>query len=244
MRRVWILLLCAAVLGMTACSPSGGAAPDMVETEHFILYNVGGDAGVLPEIADRLEDEYARVCGDLDVEPAGAVKVRVFPDLKAFHKAIGRADTPDWLAGAMYMGELYIVSPENPGPMHTRESAMSGAVHEFIHLLTHSINPFLPLYLAEGVSEYESGSTGNVGAIVEKMLDEDSLPSMDKLETLTGEEGLYELSCVFVEYVVSEYGYESLRTLLKTANRQEALGKDDAEIYEEWKAFLANTYIK
>lgn len=51
----------------------------------------------------------------------------------------------------------------------------------------------------------------------------------------------YSFSQLYFKYLMDTYGWDKCETLVKTMNYEEAFGKTEEEIYEEWKTYLQNT---
>ena len=67
------------------------------------------------------------------------IELFIYPDRKALHrKTIGFAGffLPDWYIGRNNTESVFITSPSEPGPQHTRESIEKAAVHEYVHAMT------------------------------------------------------------------------------------------------------------
>lgn len=69
------------------------------ESQHFEFYSTHDDIKVLDSLAITLENNYARITNRLGIQIGKKVKVKVFPNIQAFHAAINLPDAPDWVVG-------------------------------------------------------------------------------------------------------------------------------------------------
>ena len=127
------------------------------ESPHFIFYYEVQDSSVIDTIKSRLENNYDRITGDLQLNIQSKIKVHIYPSLQEFHNAIGWSDAPDWLCGVGWT-DIYVVSPPDPGPAHSYNEIINNVfVHEFTHVCTAKINTNIPIWLSEGFACYEGG---------------------------------------------------------------------------------------
>jgi len=132
------------------------------ESKHFNFYSTRDDIKVLDSIAITLENNYSRITNLLGTQIDKKINVKVFPNMKAFHAAINIPDAPDWVVGSCNGDELMMVSPLNPGSVHTYASLMQVIVHEFVHIAVSYARgdkdwSALPRWLSEGYAQYEAG---------------------------------------------------------------------------------------
>ena len=101
-------------------------------TEHFLFMYSAIDSITVDTIAIDMEKNYKRILNDFKLEKIPNITLRIYPDLKSFHKGINFPDAPDQLlATAFGKDDIRMVSPNNAGP----ESWMLAhfAPHEFTH---------------------------------------------------------------------------------------------------------------
>lgn len=234
----------AMVLFLSSCMPGAGTGSNkqpklQKETEHFLLYCEEIDLPAADEVARVLEEHYKIVTTHFQTEPASKFNVMIYPDLVSYHKAIGKRNAPDWVVGnASEKDRFQMVSPNNPGPVHSREAILKVAVHEFTHTVIMTINEQMPGYLNEGTAAYEAGQSEGVAALVQN----GSFPTVKQLSQMGADEGLYQFGYAFVQYIVAEYGYQKLIDFIKTANFSAVFGCSEAEFDRNWANFLKDTY--
>jgi hypothetical protein len=65
---------------------------------------------------------------------------------------------------------------------------------------------------------------------------------MTQLYTIKAEQGAYQFGYAFVEYAVSEYGWEDFLEFYKKPGIQANFGVDDETFRENWINYLIETY--
>nr|AGS52035.1 hypothetical protein [uncultured bacterium contig00008] len=242
-------IIAVTVFAITACASI--PVRTSTESEHFrIFYYEGEDIRTINMLLGTFEDNYERITSALQVRLSGKSDVYVYPDLKTYHNAIGRPQAPDWSVGAYQDGVIRMVSPDNPGPTSDFNAMLVNAVHEFVHLVADKINRTgtmtgnAPIYLGEGVATFLAGQGQYVGQNITPALLNNNFPSMAALNSLTGDNGLYDYGYAFVQYVVSEYGYDGLINLYKNPNIQTVFNINSNDFRENWIQYLKDYYLK
>jgi hypothetical protein len=225
------------------------------ESQHFDYYSTYGDLKVLDSLAITLENNYSRITNHLGIQIDKKIKVKVFPDIKAFHAAINLPDAPDWVVGTSYTDEILMVSPLNPGSVHTYESLMQVMVHEFTHLALYYARgdkgfTGLPRWLGEGYAQYEAGQINEyVRRSVRSSLLEKEPPTWTQLDTASfmefGNMNGYAFSASIVEFLVDTYGIDKLVLLIKEPENIEIIyGSSLNALEKQWIRFLKQEPIK
>jgi hypothetical protein len=225
------------------------------ESQHFNFYSSRGDSKVLDSLAIALESNYSRITNHLGIQIDKKINVKVFPNLKAFHAAINYPDAPDWVVGSCNGDELMMVSPLNPGSMHTYASLMQVIVHEFVHIAVSNARgdkgwTNLPRWLSEGYAQYEAGQINdNIRKSVEKSLIDKTPPTWEQLETASvmefGNMNGYGLSVTIVEFLVVTYGIDKLVLLIKApANFETIYGLPESTLEKQWIQYIKKEKIE
>ena len=126
------------------------------ESKHFRYISTKTDKEILSDLEENLESNYDRIANDLNVTLDKKINVTIYPNINEFHKATGYIDAEDWLVGFARDGEIFMVSPLNPGSIHNYESLMKVIVHEYTHILVEKINKNTDIYLNEGIAVIEA----------------------------------------------------------------------------------------
>ena len=225
------------------------------ESQHFNFYSTNGDIKVLDSLAITLENNYSRITNHLGIQIDKKINVKVFPNLKTFHLAINYPDAPDWVVGSSNGDELMMVSPLNPGSIHTYGSLMQVIVHEFVHIAVSYARgdkgwTTLPRWLNEGYAQYEAGQINeHIRKIVESSVIAKAPPTWTQLATASvmefGNMNGYGLSVSIVEFLVVTYGIEKLVLLIKEPENIEYIyGLSENTLEKQWIQYLKHEKIE
>ncbi len=225
------------------------------ESQHFKFYSTNDDMIVLDSIAKTLERNYARITNHLGIQIDKKINVKVFPNLKTFHIAMNYPDAPDWVVGSCNGDELMMVSPLNPGSVHTYASLLQVIVHEFVHMaVSYSRGDkgwtVLPRWLSEGYAQYEAGQINDyIRKSVVASLKEKAPPTWAQLDTLSamefGNMNGYGLSVTIVEFLVVTYGLDKLVLLIKEPENIEVIyGLSINTLEKQWIQYLKHEQIE
>lgn len=225
------------------------------ESQHFSFYAAHGDIKVLDSLAITLENNYSRITSHLGIQIDKKINVKVFPNLKAFHVAINYPDAPDWVVGSSNGDELMMVSPLNPGSIHTYESLMQVIVHEFVHIAVSYARgdkgwTTIPRWLNEGYAQYEAGQVNDhIRKIAESGVTEKAPPTWTQLENASvmefGNMNGYGLSVTIVEFLVVTYGIDKLVSLIKAPENFETIyGLSEDALEKQWIQYLKHEKIE
>jgi hypothetical protein len=226
------------------------------ESQHFDFYSTNGDIKVLDSLAKTLENNYSRITNQLGIQINKKIKVKVFPNIQAFHAAINLPDAPDWfVGGTLNTNEIMMVSPLHPGSVHTYESLMQVIVHEFTHLAIYYARgdkgvTGLPRWLNEGYAQYEAGQVNDhIRKFVESSVIEKAPPTWTQLDTVSdmefGNMNGYALSVTIVEFLVVTYGIDKLVLLIKEPENFEIIyGLSEYTLEKQWIQYLKHEKIE
>ncbi len=215
------------------------------ESQHFAFYSTNGDIKVLDSLSTILENNYGRITNRLEIQIKKKIKVKVYPDLGSFHIAINYPNAPDWVVGSCIGDELLMVSPLNPGSIHTYGSLMQVVIHEFVHIAVYyaigdKVVTELPTWLNEGYAQYEAGQINDqIRKSVESSMFEKVPPTWSQLNNASamdfGKINGYGLSVSIVEFLVVTYGTTKLVLLIKDPKNIEAIyGLPETTLENQW----------
>jgi hypothetical protein len=214
------------------------------ESQHFNFYSTNADVKMLDSLAITLENNYSRITNHLGIQIDKKINVKVFPNLKTFHLAINYPDAPDWVVGSSNGDELMMVSPLNPGSIHTYESLMQVTVHEFVHIAVSYARG------DKGYAQYEAGQINeHIRKIVESSVIAKTPPTWTQLATASvmefGNMNGYSLSVTIVEFLVVTYGIEKLVLLIKEPeNFENIYGLSENTLEKQWIQYLKHEKIE
>lgn len=219
------------------------------ESQHFVFYSTHSDIEVLDSLAITLENNFSRITNRLGIQIDEKINVKVFPNVKTFHVAINYPDAPDWVVGSSNGYELMMVSPLNPGSVHTYASLMQVVVHEFVHIAVSYARgdkgwTTLPRWLSDGYAQYEAGQINeHTRRSVKSSILEKAPPTWTQLNTASamefGNMNGYEFSATIVEFLIVKYGIDKLVLLIKEPENIETiygLSKDTLE--KQWIQYI------
>ncbi len=194
-------------------------------------------------IVSNIHKSSHRIHDALGMQEAQNIDLYIYPNRKALHrKTIGFAGwfLPDWYIGRNSSDSVFITSPSEPGPGHTRESIEKAAVHEYVHVMTDRQNKHMGYWMKEAFALYLADQ-------------EPSLPSLRASRQITFAEyktqnpiefanvGGYSLSYNFMQYLIAEFGWESVLGFLNPENSFEDItGRDEEEVFQQWKLSLSS----
>jgi hypothetical protein len=215
--------------------------PGMRErTSHGItVWATDQDQDEVERIAGRIASRSEAVAASLQGVDAHGVEVIIYPNRGALHrKTIGLAGVllPDWFIGDNTRRYVLITSPATPGPVHSRESIEQAAVHEYVHVMTDRTNKALGYWMKEGIALYLAEQTPTLGDIrsnSDLTYAEFANPSAIQFAEVGG----YSLAYTLIEYIIEEYGWNSVIDLIDVdASYKSVIGLSERELYEEWIA--------
>lgn len=247
-KRVLSLALALALAVPAAIAPASAASAGLKqqrETEHFVFYCTDQDVEALDDLVESFEGCYERVTTDLGRAPSGKTRINIYSDIQSFHNAMGRPNDPDWSVGEAKNGAVYMTSPLNPGPQHNYNSIITVAVHEYVHTIVELFGRHQPTYLNEGIATYEAGQKASQ-YIIQNDTENDSLPSLSRLasfQSLSSDSSkMYTYGYAYVDFIVKNFGFDKVISLLEGKDRSTALGMSEDELNEAWLAYLKREY--
>ncbi|MFD2562107.1 peptidase MA family metallohydrolase [Aquimarina rubra] len=219
-------------------------------SENFKYYSEKTKKEVLEELSNVLENNYARLTKKLSTRFDTEIDVLIYPDIKTFHKAINYPDAPDWVVGAASKNELKMVSPQNPGSVHTYESLIKAIVHELTHTIVLNFRDNglvgLPNWLNEGYAYYEAGqlTQEEKKAVRAKALKKE-IPSWQELSDANTSEfgnlGGYGISATIIDFLIKTYGIEKLKQyIINPETTEQIYNRTIKDLEQEWLDYIKN----
>ncbi len=206
----------------------------------------------------RAEKTCEVVCADLRLSEVPGIRLVLAGSAEEFARLTKQA-LPRWAAGATTIQEgvptIYLPSPRwGPGGTDFETTIVHEVAHALVAVAT-NYHP-LPRWLTEGLAiHYSREQQWTSPSQVSKALLSNSLLSLEEIEDLNSYPEqkarlAYQESFLAVQYLLRQYGWDALRTLL-TALRQgqevdaafaHALGKDSWEFEQEWVKDVRHRY--
>ena len=241
------------MISLVSCAPPKVEWKSAGETDHFIFFATGGSENAVPPLADELEGNFTRITEDLQVTPDVKFSVYVFGDVDTFHQADGRPDASPSSVGTTHGIDIWLVSPDNPGPALNTQEVLTIGVHEFTHALVNYINGSLvennyqiPIWLNEGLAGYEAGQmSADWRARLAQRIADGAIPSIstdlvpDRFEEVKG----LPFSITLVEYMIRQYGMGTVVAIIESpAEVESILGITIPELDSAWREYLLKEY--
>jgi hypothetical protein len=217
-------------------------------SKHFNFHSEKDDVKSLESLSKTLENNYLRITQNMRTTFNSKIQVFIYPSLTAFHNSIGYPDAPEWVVGAAGRSELKMVSPINPGSVHTEESLKKAIVHELVHAVVLNFRKGglvgLPIWLNEGYAFYEADQLGeNEVEKIKSLSQNNELPTWQELEQANtsqfGDMGGYGISASIAEFLIETYGYDKLKQfIIAPENTIEIYEVSIADLETLWLASL------
>lgn len=246
-KRINLILVIALLVVLVSCNKKedNNTLSFKQESDHFTFYSTDEDEKIIDDLEKSLEDNYERISKNLAVNLKKKVNVSIYPDIESFHNGIGMSDAEDWLVGLARDGEMFMVSPLNPGSVHTYDGLMKVIVHEYTHILVGEITNSTYSYLNEGIAVVESNQIDeSAKAHLKHITNLNKLPSIDDMKNnYSNLEDAYQVSGGFAEFIVNEYGYEKMRDIIEEPENIEDITGASKELLEgKWEKYILENY--
>jgi len=164
------------------------------------------------------------------------IELFIYPNRKALHrKTIGFAGffLPDWYIGRNNTESVFITSPSEPGPQHTRESIEKAAVHEYVHAMTDRQNKRMGYWMKEAFALYLAEQAPQLSSI--QGSDDITFAEYKTQNPIEfANVGGYSLSYSYMEFLIEDLGF-----LVPNKTFEEITGQKEEEMFQQWKNWLS-----
>lgn len=178
------------------------------ETDHFRAYCMERDVSSAETMLRDLEQYWTTWNQNLFSVPfSSKLKLNIFPDIQAYHlKILGDSSAPDWsVCNWDKENTISLVSPKNPGPMHTEESIMKcGRLCLGWFLTNQKYGDRLPFWLAIGISYYEV-KIYSKELVYRTLLNQDNAIKVPPLSQLEARRDFPDRPDLIASYVLTEF---------------------------------------
>ena len=190
------------------------------------------------EVFDLLEEKCAGLRAAMKASAAGLTDVYIYHTQRqlAIREAgfITLAVAPKWHIGDSHNGNVMLVSPYTPVEVHTHESILQAALHEYVHALVHQVNPGLSYFWDNGLATYLAGQKPDEIAFLQMQA-----PTLSDMHTENGLKfgnmGGYSFSYKYIEYLDKTYGWDKVLDFASgKGTYEEVFGKSEQALYDEW----------
>lgn len=245
-----ILFVSAMVLsGLSGCKDEGvnnsgsiNKPADQTKSEHieFVLYD-GLTQSITPPIIEKVEQNYERILGDMQLNSLPRITVEIWNDETHFQNDMKKD------LGVNYPGATgYVYSPTTVRVLY-RSNAAQTVLHEFSHAVSLHVNGYFgnnPRWYWEAVAIYEAGEFINPKNI--SYIASGNFPSLAELTSdfNTGSRKIYEVGYLLSEYIIATWGKSNYVQMIRTnANIQHVLGLSVSQFEDGWKEFVTKKYL-
>ena len=246
MKTVSRLVLLLVVISCNHAADNEQNKPLDISTAHFRIHFTAGDASSSDQLKSVLEDNYARICADLNVDTLPVITITFHASGSAFRSATGFSNLPSWVVGiATSSTQVHVVSPASPDANRPFEEMMKVFVHEFTHCVTLHVNGTFannPRWLWEAVSLYEAGQFSHPSAL--SGWEDNNLPTLASLDAnWQTNVDVYTAGYVMVEYILQTWDKQHLVSLiLSNGNIEATFGVPVPAFEQGWWKFLRDRY--
>lgn len=211
------------------------------ETQHGKFYSPSQEDDVqqvVEELALHYESHYERLTRMFHFSPSEKTKIHVYTDKAQFYESIGRQtegtyDAKDQTIKVFTPSQIRFVPS-----LHS--DYMDQLVHEFVHAIIQQINPVVGQmkWLDEGTAYY---AALQLEADLDKTHQFREIPTFEQLQSATFFDdygsSAYFYSGLIVQFIVDEYGLDSLNELIRDPYALETILNTSMEqLYKQWKA--------
>ena len=240
--RRWLLIILVPLLFITGCASTDAELQfAALDSPNFTVYYTEKDESAAQDVLAELEANGRRIIDDLHPVKTGKYAIRIYPDLKTFHRAMDMPEAPDGVVGAAWSdSEMRMVSPANPGPTKSYQSMLQVAVHEFAHCVTARLaaenDSSACIWLWESISLYEARQERSLSDL--PYMQTGGFPRFLDFTDAMQSSDIYQLGYTVGDYVVQNWGWKGIRDLvLNGGDVTRALGVTEDEFYAGWYGF-------
>lgn len=227
-------------------------------SERFDYY--GCDSNSYDEVINILEGKCEKLILEFNIEPELKVNVEIYPDLETYHQNMWEGLEPgkdftcsDHIIGNMDEADnsIKIVSPYNPGPVHTYKTVLKTVLHEFIHVLTmtkyksespvHTKESFGKIkWLHEAIAVYRSEQYKDFLHYFLKKIN-GKLPAFKDLDDI---QLMYAVAWSFAQFMEDKFTISQLLELMvRDGMSEDITGLQEKELESQWHDWLRKKYI-
>lgn len=222
------------------------AAFSQISTEHYVIKYTTIDKDSVPMVAEAAEDAYQKVSRVVGVKPVQKITVVIYPDDHSLSRSFGW-DKDEQAMGVYWAGSIRVLSPRvwlegsNQQERFEREGPMA---HELTHLMVDELTrgnynrwwtEGMAQYVEKQVNGFEFADPFAGGQEVRYY----SLSALDKNFDGLDQQIAYWEALQAVEYIVDQYGNDSLYRIMENLSRGDnldtAIENSIPVQYSEWE---------
>ena len=232
---VVLLLIIVQTLPVFFVAPLGS---QQISGEVVRVHYQEADAQGAREVFDLLESECANLRASMKAADTGLTDIYIYHTQRqlAIREAgiVTLAIAPKWYIGDSHNGNVMLVSPYTPIEVHTHETILQAALHEYVHALVFQVNPGLSYFWDNGLATYLAGQKPDETEFMQMQA-----PTLSDMHT---ENGLkfgnmngYAFSYKYIEYLDKIYGWDKVMEFASgKGTYMGVFGKSEQALYDEW----------
>jgi len=227
-------------------------------SEYFDYYS--SENGQYDDVMNILDGKCEELMREFNIEPECRIRIEIYPDIETYHDNMWEGLVPgvDFTCSDQIIGNtdessdtIRIVSPHNPGPVHTYKTAVKTVLHEFIHVLTmmkfkaenpvHTKESFGKVkWMHEAIAVYRSEQYKDFLHYFLKKINK-KVPSFNDLDDL---QLRYVAAWSFAQFMEEEFTISQLLELMVREDMSEDVtGLQEHELEIRWQDWLKEKYI-
>jgi len=200
--------------------------------DHFVFYG-NDDESYIHLLSENIEEQYERVATNLNFRFTEKQSIYLYSSLKRLHSALGYHNGPKWIKAGCPWGVLHIA----PHDSFVGEDPRQILMHIIVQKMLYKINPDIPAWLSQGIAAYESKwlDTNRIKKVLNSQHEFINLSNLEYKDNdiqLFQQNGGYELSFLFVEYIIDKYGYILIQKFISNPSLC------NNQIIQEWNSHL------
>lgn len=216
-----------------------------LEANNCILYFNEKDLKGAEAILQQLERDIPRINRILNFHTNQKVKIYIYENQKIFQRKkyglISYLFNLNWYIGDNIKDNIIIVSPLNPGSVHTFESIVKAVSHEYVHAILYKINSSIPLWLNEGIALYLTNGSPFL------TIKDTKIPTYKETQSnnpiIFANANGYGTAHTYIEFLSLAYDFDSIIKLINSPkNYIDIFGCTDKKLYENWLIYLNSKY--
>jgi len=209
--------------------------------EGITVYAEQKDSSNAERIVSKIQISSHQIHEALGIQDGQNIGLYMYPDRKTLHrKTIGFAGwfLPDWYIGRNSSENVFITSPSEPGPKHSRESIEKAAVHEYVHAMTDRQNRNMGYWMKEAFALYLADQEPDLSTLrANSQITFAEYKTQNPMEFANV--GGYSLAFNYMQFLVEEIGWERVLGFLTPGKTFEDItGRKEEVVFQQWKLGL------
>ncbi len=129
------------------------------ESNKLIIYSIQEDNNCYEDIIKFIKNQLKRLINQYNIKLTETLEIIIYPDIILFQRTNNISLEKPWFVSKIEENIIKIVSPFNPGTIHSYESILKIFIHELMNILILKLNPKIPnthMWFVESLCVYEA----------------------------------------------------------------------------------------